>query len=95
VEGPAVEGDGAVRGADGQAVGVGQHHDVRHPPAAVLYGAAVLKVRGVPQPKPRGLHSSTFRLHMSTVCGIRWVHCVVLVTEMAQVDLGSPHFGLT
>jgi hypothetical protein len=55
----------------------------------------VLKVRGVPQPKPRGLHSSTFRLHMSTVCGIRWVHCVVLVTEMAQVDLGSPHFGLT
>jgi hypothetical protein len=24
----------------------------------------------------RGLHSSTFRLNVSTSCGIRWVHCI-------------------
>jgi hypothetical protein len=26
------------------------------------------------QPPGRGLHSSTFRLNVSSLCGIRWVH---------------------
>jgi hypothetical protein len=34
----------------------------------------------------RGLHSSTFRLDMSTFCGVR---CVNSVTKTAQVELRS------
>jgi hypothetical protein len=48
-------------------------------------------------PKTRGLHSSTFRLNVSTCCGIRWVHAFApvlsdrkiwgAVTKTAQVEL--------
>jgi hypothetical protein len=33
---------------------------------------------GVLPPLTRGLHSSTFRLNVSTFCGIRWLHNFIL-----------------
>jgi hypothetical protein len=38
--------------------------------AAEIYGALLNKVRD----NGRSLHSSAFRLNVSTFCGIRWVH---------------------
>jgi hypothetical protein len=55
------------------AVGVKVHK------AVVLLRVGVAQVGGlqVVQPPIRGLHSSTFRLKLSTFCGIRWVVSVV------------------
>jgi len=49
-------------------------------------GAALRALHGHPG---RGLHSSTFRLIISTFCGIRWVVHGVSVTKTAQVELRS------
>jgi len=38
----------------------------------------------VPMPLSRGLHSSTFRLNVSTFCGIRWVSDFPLVYETGE-----------
>jgi len=43
------------------------------PPAPPAEGSLTVSVvTGLPM--TRGLHSSTFRLNVSTFCGIRWVH---------------------
>jgi len=40
----------------------------------VALGVTASEVRPPPCPCTRGLRSSTFRLNVSTICGIRWVH---------------------
>ena len=38
------------------------------------HGMRMSMTKLVEWPVGRGLHSSTFRLNVSTFCGIRWVH---------------------
>jgi len=58
------------------------------PPAATVSapapGRGALLAPAVSPPTPRGLHSSTYRLHVSAFSGISWVYCDVGV-KTAQV----------